>query len=508
MPRRGATRNTGKTRALRKHDTLDDFFGASSSPPRAGKVRASGSRLDDDDDSQSSDAGAIHFEAAPTATDEDDPKSSPRHPSRKRRLRKRRADSDEENELRQSSEEETGVPVTWKSSGKAAGKRKAAAILDDEDEEEAQPRKRKLVKGQRPPTPEEEEDLLHEVDEERIIESRLRSRDKKSAFQKNLEKLKRKKRGQSLASSSSAEDDEIEDVPFADARPDKAQDGDSSQDGDDDAEEDTFIIEDDNAVAPELPPEFSMNTYQDLLHHFKIICQMFVHLAVHEQDERGATMADLSRNQYFAVPLQITRRKLVGMRDSLVTSSVWRTDYKKSLETYPDFEVHQLDFTVSGCDACHLGSRMSTRLGRLSGLPYDRDTFESFEERDSDDDSDEGDSENEGHDPCLKKEFNLGRFCAARTRVFHRFSHWEYALFGALAREVDELRTGASTRGFVRVAYARGVQPPDDLSDADGIMDWLDERGIINLEWQKIKEMMESARNLEMKAKKGEDDDD
>lgn len=70
-------------------------------------------------------------------------------------------------------------------------------------------KKRKLVKGKRPPTPQGDEgDLLDEVDEERtsrlpdvsihfdteqlsgIIESRLRTRDKRSAFQKNLEKLK------------------------------------------------------------------------------------------------------------------------------------------------------------------------------------------------------------------------------------------------------------------------------------------------------------------------------
>lgn len=84
----------------------------------------------------------------------------------------------------------------------------------------------------------------------------------------------------------------------------------------------------------------------------------------------------------------------------------------------------------------------------------------------------------------------------------------QWALFKALSLEVDELRTDAGARGFVRVAYARGAKPPDDLSDADGIMDWLDQRGIINIEWQKVKEMMESARNLDMKAKRGEADDD
>lgn len=145
-------------------------------------------------------------------------------------------------------------------------------------------------------------------------------------------------------------------------------------------------------------------------------------------------------DQYFSVPLQIARRKLSGMRDSLVASSIWRSDFKKSLETFPEFEVHHLEYSEPGCDACHLGSRMSTRLGRLSGLPYDPTTFEvsivstrmvhasqlllnqSFAERDSSD----GDSDDdEDHAKHTKKEFNLGRFCAARTRVYHSFSHWE-----------------------------------------------------------------------------------
>ncbi|KAH9926204.1 uncharacterized protein B0H18DRAFT_1094787 [Fomitopsis serialis] len=517
MPKRNATRDTHKR--PRKQDILDTFFGGSSSPPRPERLPASGSRRSrrgrtsdpavakkvvpalDEDGSQSSDVGAIHFETAPaTTTEEDDLKSSPRRPTKKRMLRKKRADSDEENDPQQSSEEETGVPTTWKRSSKAAGKRREAVVVGDEDEEEVQPRKRKLVRGQRPPSPEEDkDDLLGEVDEHRIISSRLRSRDTKTAFQKNLERLQRKKRGQPVASTSTSadddDDDEVDDAPFADARPGKSGKRDTTPDEDGDTEEDdAFIVEDDNAAAPELPAEFSMNTFQDLLHHFKIICQFFVHLAVHEPDEREDIRADLVKNQYFAVPLQIARRKLLGMRDSLVTSSVWRTDYKKSLETYPDFEVYELDFAVHGCDACHLGSRMSTRVGRLSGLPYEPETFETFGEQEN---SEEDDDEDAEHGRRHKKEFNLGRFCAARTRVFHRFSHWEYALFRVLSQEVDELRTGAGARGF----------PPDDLSDADGIMDWLDQRGIINIEWQKVKDMMESARNLEMKAKKGEDDD-
>lgn len=33
-----------------------------------------------------------------------------------------------------------------------------------------------------------------------------------------------------------------------------------------------------------------MNTYQDLMHHFKIICQLFVHMAVQPVENRQSFM--------------------------------------------------------------------------------------------------------------------------------------------------------------------------------------------------------------------------
>lgn len=122
------------------------------------------------------------------------------------------------------------------------------------------------------------------------------------------------------------------------------------------------------------------------------------------------------------------------MRDSLVASSTWRPRFKKALETYPEFEAVLLEFTEPGCDACHISSRLSTLIGRVHGEPYDRLTFEvilytdalsSFSiashtqtlAEDTDDDSEDEEE--------LQKQFNLGRFCARRIRVFHRLTHWE-----------------------------------------------------------------------------------
>lgn len=157
-----------------------------------------------------------------------------------------------------------------------------------------------------------------------IIDSRFRKRDKRSAFQKNLEKLRRtnalspvvimplkyipagKKRGETIQSeseSSSEEEDEDEEnaAPFTGARPDNGA-GDSNVE-EDAEEEDTFIVEDDSAEVVDLPAEFSMGTYQDLLHHFKIVCQMFVHILVHDPDDRDEAAAKLRASEPTHLPL-------------------------------------------------------------------------------------------------------------------------------------------------------------------------------------------------------------
>ncbi|KAI0647140.1 hypothetical protein C8Q79DRAFT_957904 [Trametes meyenii] len=518
MPRKTKTSATPKKKGQRK---LESFFSGSPSthshysspvrPIRARKRRVhvkeevsdedkpagpSGIAQEDEKGSQSSDAGAIRFEpqVIEVSTSESEKEVAPR-PSlaAKSRKRKRRAHSDDSASPIALDVEEDEVFIR---KGKKAGKKAQVSVLDSDDEGE-QPQRRKLVKGERPSSPVgNADDLLDEVDEERIIEPRLRTRDKRSAFQKNLEKLKRKKRGLAVQSESSAsESNEGDDAtPFAGARPD----GNSSEG--EEAEEDTFIVEDDSAAAIELPAEFSMNTYQDLLHHFKIVCQLFVHMAVRDAEERSEAATQLQENQYFSVPLKITRRKLSGMRDSLVAGSTWRPNFRKALDTYPVLEVHNLEFAALGCAACNLGGRKSTRQGRLSGDPYDPLTYEPIAEEDPSSSGEDYDEEESSKHPM---QFDLGRFCAKRTRTYHQFTHWEYHLFHALKEEIDGLKATREGRSFVRVAYAAGKQPPEDLSDADAIMDWLDERQVITLQWHEIKTMMDSARHLEVKVGRG-----
>ncbi|THH33837.1 hypothetical protein EUX98_g254 [Antrodiella citrinella] len=449
-----------------------------------------------------SDVGAIAFEpeVIELSDSDEEAKSSPRRPRTTRRIRSKREKSVNSDEVvsESPSEEPVGIPV-WK--GKArAGKRKHTIEDSDAEEEDVRPKHRKLIKGERPFTP-EADDLMEELDEDKILDTRLRVRDKKSSYLKNLERMKRKKRGEKVSESEEDDegdsDDELPVKPFKHARPGAILNDQSlSESADDEDEDNTFIIQDDNAPL-DLPTEFSMSTYQDLTHHFKVICQLFIHLAVQEKDDRADFMEQLSKG--------IARRKIDGTRDSIVTSSIWRTDYKKPLQMYPVFEVDHMQFSVPSCDACRLGGRISTLTGRLSGEPYDKQTYEAISTQDS------TDSDEDEPSVSPKKEFHLGRFCARRTRVFHEFTHWEYNLFHALEREVDDLRSRLSkksgTRIYVPIAYAGGMQPPQSLKDADEVVAWLDSRHIIAKEVQRLKQMMESATNLEVASKRGEDDD-
>ena len=46
------------------------------------------------------------------------------------------------------------------------------------------------------------------------------------------------------------------------------------------------------------------------------------------------------------------------------------------------------------------------------------------------------------------------------------------------------------------------------MRDADKVMDWLDQRGVVEWEWQKVRQLMDKARNLENGAKRGGNLDD
>jgi len=84
-----------------------------------------------------------------------------------------------------------------------------------------------------------------------------------------------------------------------------ASDSGDSEGADDDlsntitSDDDDFIVEDnvEGTQSINLPVAFSMNTHQDLTHHFKVICQLFVHMAVRPLPERRPFMKHVLKSK-------------------------------------------------------------------------------------------------------------------------------------------------------------------------------------------------------------------
>jgi hypothetical protein len=266
-------------------------------------------------------------------------------------------------------------------------------------------------------------------------------------------------------------------------------------------------------VEVELPIEFSRANSEPLQFQFKIVCQLFVVLAMDLPADRRETMEFAMEQNYFLIAMRKMRAALSGLRDSLVKSQVWRPEIAHALETYPILEMTVLEGRLNGCEACHLVDRVSSHKAILNGAAYDKLGFEvrnglssSFlpdacilqptpvdpeEDEASDGETDDGESgvESDGNsstnDDEDRKEFNVGRFCARRATVFHELTHWEITLFSSLSDEVN--------------------QRPAHLTNSNDIVEWLASRGVIQEEWQSIKELMERSRNLEVDGKKDEE---
>jgi len=103
-----------------------------------------------------------------------------------------------------------------------------------------------------------------------------------------------KKLGVKLSESSdedTEDDDDVQIAPFQDAQQDDS-DGDDHEGDDNDNDMDDFVVQDDGSVVPDLPVAFSRHSHQDTRHDFKVVCQLFVHLAMMPMDERRTYMEE------------------------------------------------------------------------------------------------------------------------------------------------------------------------------------------------------------------------
>ncbi|KAJ7111586.1 hypothetical protein C8R43DRAFT_1079123 [Mycena crocata] len=400
--------------------------------------------------------------------------------------------------------------------------RKAAGSANDDETVSARPHNRKKKTGGAVASSSKEKPRSHgkhkekkarrhsspldsgdEVEAEHIIESRLRTRNKLSAKERALERLKCARAKQPPPKTPPESSDSSED--------ESDSEHDSLFDGSDSDRSSDFIVEDDGGTVV-LPKEFSMDAHEGIYHQFRKIFQFMVHVAIRPPLERQEFMqTQLKEQDYFSIPFHAAQRKISSIRGS-VASSRWQPAFIALLEKYSVFETKDLPSTSTvECDLCGRKGRRDCKKGMLSGVPYHRMGYEDTQDDSSDDSSDD---DNASMKKPEKTTFRLGRFCVERLSLFHQLSHWEYDLFKCILREVDQLHEAALGKGhilndrdvYVSINKFGKKPPPKDLHDADAIDAWLVDRNVADIEWAKLKLMMDQALNIETAVKRGRTD--
>jgi uncharacterized protein DUF4211 len=113
--------------------------------------------------------------------------------------------------------------------------------------------------------------------------------------------LPEKKLGLKLSESSDEQTSEDEVIPIQDSQQDD-NDGDNHGGDDSDNDMDDFVVQDDGSVIPDLPMAFSRNSHQDTRHDFKVVCQLFVHLAMMAMNQRRTYMEGVLKGTTLCFP--------------------------------------------------------------------------------------------------------------------------------------------------------------------------------------------------------------
>jgi len=273
----------GRTNASPIHHASRAFSSKTASPSKRSRKRPA----TDSPDSHDDDLHAIKFQSKVQGSPGE--MSSPR--SAKKR-RKTHIESDNSSSDTKLEDEQKHTTLRVNPLGKTSQTR------DPSDEEEGRPLKRIMRKNTIPQLESDDEDLTDGVEKDRILDTRLRSRDRKTVFQKNLEKLKRRKQGRPPVSSSSSSGSGVGDEDTLIKGATRSSDRDSLFDEDSDHSESSgFIVEDEGTAPALLPTQFSMEAHQDLAHQFKKIFQFFVHIAVRPARERHEFMLQQIRTK-------------------------------------------------------------------------------------------------------------------------------------------------------------------------------------------------------------------
>ena len=326
-----------------------------------------------------------------------------------------------------------GTKTGLKSSETRRANDKKAVVISDESENSssedvvATPIRRRTTTARfRPPsqdlipTGEEEssDDLQEELEDlqDMVTPSRnTRTRDgpimsERNKRQQKLEELRRRRAG-------IREESQGEDESYEDQNEDEEEEADVSgpepvhhalrRGSNLDEYEEEFVDDEDDKMGVDLgvagvPLEFTYHANKKPFEHFKTEVEWMVNNKLNPAFDRYDEMYQLAHRKL--------DKEVEGFAGSKFSSSVWGEDFVKALQERPDLaRIDVPTMLEHKCDACRRGNHPPKHKVSFSGKPYNRDTLETVEHDDEEDDTEGSDNDRSSSDQ-EGVTFFLGRF--------------------------------------------------------------------------------------------------
>ncbi|KAF9970581.1 hypothetical protein BGZ73_006699 [Actinomortierella ambigua] len=381
---------------------------------------------------------------------------------------------------------------------------KRQQILSSDSEEDSVPEAEEMLRNEEEELHQELEDLSQSL----VVAERTRPRNRPTAFSKTLDTLKRRRslnhgkedsddqQDHTEGPGSFDENEEINDTDEADDDIDSEEDfivdrhdarltGDyefeSSQISGVQYQDDLdFVTEDASQDTPDMRQMFKLSNRQKLSVDFKVYCQYLLNLIFdREFDSR------IKHDEYFQSSITHVARTIETYQNSLSNSQVWDKQFKRDMETHPEYTSDYCGGHFVNCQACTISNRPATFRVILSG------TFEDWPElqpEHSGDESEDERSSQEGEaaeDPkCI---YYLGRFCHNRSKNYHAFYHWKFHVVQRMTIKVNE---------YMPKPFSSMSQEELDAVDTNEVMELLESSGYVSRLWHQLKDLMNKARTI------------
>ena len=384
---------------------------------------------------------------------------------------------------------------------------------EDSDEEGlVTPSKRKL-KRRRQMSRQEKDELAEDVEDlgaSSEVETSARvprstETAQKTAKQKALEKLKRRRSGQ-LAEPESVEDDEDEGGEGPDDFDELYDDSDnrhqplsSAQMFNADEYDEDFLEEDQDdgelGVPTGLPLEFTRYASMKPKELFKHAVEWMVQKKINPGFKMDDGLYDL------------TFRKLddevKGLAGSKFTSAAWTPVFTIALKSRPDIAYEPIDRSSAEhamrdkCDACNRSSHPATYQIQFQGAPYNRQTLEELPGNDDDDSNSDADGDDQpawdesGQEIApANKVFYVGRFCQSNAQTAHALQHWRFHLNEWVISWL--MRQGYNTPE--KIVQRDTWSTEKRKKHANKITDRMEDEGVVKMLWEDFRNNINEAR--------------